>query len=518
MDHQTLKQQGDNMKNTTFALTTSLLAIFFILFMPSESRCFEIPDTSPFVYSLKPKTISMDFKNASLNDVLKIFSQQSGLNFIASSSISNLQINLYLDEVPVEEALERILSANNLTYEISPGSNIFLVKKQDKPEKQLLTRVYQLKHASVSSAKINSTLSSEGSTSSPSSSSSSSSSSASSSTSTGGIIPAINALLTQSGTLTEDPRTNSIIVTDIPDIFPLIEQTIARLDIRIPQILIEAEMLDVSKGTSELIGAKWGSTPLTFSGGKRTDFYPFDSSKIIREAEIAMDERYTESTLSFEGLSATLQFLRTRSDTKNLARPRIMTLNNETAQIEISTNEAIGANLSSSGEGGSAITASTAERVQTGVFLKVTPQANIQTREITIAIEPKVIQARTGAAFEGKTFKDPEERGSKSILRIKDGDTVIIGGLLRSDFSETKTKVPVLGSIPVVGNAFKHKDNIQSERELIVFITPHIIQEDIDFADAEKSRQKIVREQNSPLTKLNTINRELSSLDGQTRF
>src|SRR3989338_5854666 len=117
---------------------------------------------SRFVLPEYSKKISMDFKKAQLNDVLKIFSQQSGLNFIAAQDVTSKEVTLYLDKVPVEEALERILTANSLTYEIQPGSDIFLVKPVKKPAIDLITRVYPLKHATVVSSKLLQTISIEG--------------------------------------------------------------------------------------------------------------------------------------------------------------------------------------------------------------------------------------------------------------------------------------------------------------------------------------------------------------------
>src|SRR3990167_8935084 len=137
---------------------------------------------SRFVLPEYSKKISMDFKKAQLNDVLKIFSQQSGLNFIAAQDVTSKEVTLYLDKVPVEEALERILTANSLTYEIQPGSDIFLVKPVKKPALDLVTRVYPLKYATVSSSKLLQTISIEW-------------GSAATSGSTGGVIPALKAVL-----------------------------------------------------------------------------------------------------------------------------------------------------------------------------------------------------------------------------------------------------------------------------------------------------------------------------------
>src|SRR5208282_5270209 len=120
------------------------------------------------------------------------------------------------------------------------------------------------------------------------------------------------------------------------------------------------------------------------------------------------------------------------------ARPRILTLNNETAQIEISTDQAISLSSQTSSTSGSVLATSvTPERVTTGVILRVTPQANLLTREVTMAVSPKVIdvilsqvQPPAGSA-QGQIY-DPETRGSESILKLKDGQTMVIGGLLRN--------------------------------------------------------------------------------------
>src|SRR3990167_9438270 len=322
----------------------------------------------------------MDFQNAQLNDVLKILSQQSGMNFIASQEVFGKTVSIYLDKVSTDEALEQILSSNDLTYELKPGKNIFIVRPLDKSAEELITRVYRLKYATVMSSKLNQTLAAgQG-----------SAASGGSGNLQSGIAAAVQAMLSGDGKIIEDNRTNSLIVTDIPSQFLLIEQTIERLDVRIPQILIEVEMLDISKTTADLLGAQFGDTPFTFTGGERDTLYPFDRNKAMANLgklggqgfEFA-DAESRVGTLSFAGLTMTLQFLRTQSDTKNLARPRILTLNNETAEINIKTNEAIGLASVTSSSQGNPITTAQAERSVTGVFLKVTPQVNVDTSEIT---------------------------------------------------------------------------------------------------------------------------------------
>lgn len=178
-------------------------------------------------------------------------------------------------------------------------------------------------------------------------------------------------------------------------------------------------------------------------------------------------------------MTAALQFIATQTDARTLARPRILTLNNETAQIEISTDQAISITSTTVGTSGSLNTASTTpERVTTGVVLKVTPQANLLTREVTMAVSPKVVDvilSQVQSASTGPQIYDPETRGSDSILKLRDGQTMVIGGLLRNQDSKTITKLPFLGDLPLIGSAFRSTSTTSNERELIIFLTPHII-------------------------------------------
>jgi type II secretory pathway component GspD/PulD (secretin) len=162
-------------------------------------------------------------------------------------------------------------------------------------------------------------------------------------------------------------------------------------------------------------------------------------------------------------------------------------MSNETAEIMITTQEAIGSITVQQGTGANVTQTITAERVETGIHLRVTPQVNSETGDITMFIYPKV-KDTVASVLNPSTWKDPEERSVKSILRMKDGDTVIIGGLIRKDDSETVTKLPFLGDLPLIGGAFRHKYKDKGkERELLVFITPRIIKDSgVMLAQAKK--------------------------------
>jgi type II secretory pathway component GspD/PulD (secretin) len=264
----------------------------------------------------------------------------------------------------------------------------------------------------------------------------------------------------------------------------MIEEVLAHLDVPVPQAMFEVEILDVSKGLVDNLGFDFGENPLTLIlpgtlAHKGARFFMGDLNKRGGNKWGGGDEKDLAGSIilgnTYAGL---LDFLRTQSDTKILARPRILTLNNETAEIKIETDEVVGREREESSESGNLTYE--AERAKTGVSLRVTPQINLEMGEITMFILPAVKQAfdSTIKDEDGQAYKNIEERGTKSMVRVRDGDTVIIGGLIRKEFSQAISKLPILGDIPVLGALFRHKTKDKDlERELLIFITPHIVGE-----------------------------------------
>ncbi|MCM8783992.1 MAG: secretin and TonB N-terminal domain-containing protein [Candidatus Omnitrophica bacterium] len=415
-------------------------------------------------FSLGPGdvTISMDFKEVSLKDVLKIFSQQSGLNFVASNEIEDRKITLYFENVSVEDALNTILRANNLTYEQPAGSNIIVIQELLMPEVETITRIYTLNYAKADSVKElfekmrekrqDATAAKE-----------------KEEKSTRQPIKAAG-LLTEYGKIVSDTRTNSLIITDIPAQFPVIEETLAKLDEATPQVMIEAELLETTVGTINKLGVEWADTIGVYTGPVQTTKFPFRKHDF--PSGVDKTEGMAYGTISLADFTAALKLLESDSETKVLARPRVLTLNNETAEINLTAQTAVAGITTIQGE----IQTYSVERIQTGIVLKATPQVN-KDGYITMTLEPSVTTPVKSPYFTKAEYVDPHKREVKTTVRVKDGDTIVIGGLISTQDTETLKKVPVLGDIPLLGYLFKNKSKDKSDRELIVFITPHISQE-----------------------------------------
>jgi len=460
-----------------------LLSLIIVSYVQASTA---LPQTQDlFLESPTPDVnISMDFKDISLKDILKALSIQSGINFIASEAVRDRTVTLYLDNVPLEDALDKLFKANNLDYEREPGSNIIIVKDWGKPMVETVTKVFSLKHARVSSsnlqAEIDSATEEEG--------EEGGEGGGEEEEEEEGITEAVRNILSEHGKVIEDARTNSLIVTDIPSRMVVVEKLIKDLDVPTPQVMIEVEMLDVSKATIDKLGIKFDPNnpilQMVFTGGSRGTNFPI--RQLFGNNETAVTKAGpTAGSMNFGAttFTALLDFLRTQTDTKFLARPRILTLSNETAEIKITTDEAVGTITVTSGEGAGAQTTTEAERMETGVSLRVTPQVNSD-GYITLFVQPTVTEAATSDL--SSSFRDPEVRESKCTLKVKDGETIVVGGLIKTNYSQTITKWPFFGDLPLIGSFFRHRHKSKDkERELIVFITPHIVEDRIEVAEAK---------------------------------
>ena len=487
------------MKKTilTFVFILFLMSAFFIPRLNAEAQpAFTGPEPS----------ISMDFQGANLESILKALSIQAGMNFIASEGVNERKITLYFDKVPLSQVMNKIFSANNLSYELDREANIFVVKDLGKMGIETVTKVFYLKHATVSS----SSLREEMSTGNPSVTSSSS-------TSTGltgrwkvvdesGITSAVKKILSSDGSVIEDYRTNSLIVTDTPVKMKVVSQVIASLDVAIPQVMLEVEMLDVSKNVVDKMGFEFGDSPFTtiVTGATASMGFPYGSWGNIFSGG--------KGTLSINpsAYQVQLNFIRTQTDTKFLARPKLLTLNNETAEISITKDEVVGKNPIMGTSTTGAITLigynyvrSTALALTpegTGIFLRVTPQINPETNEITMVVNPKssvTSASAIGTDSFGGAQVDAEVRSTKSTVKIMDGETIVLGGLIHQEKTLTTKKLPFLGDIPLLGALFRSKSKTKDvDRELLVFITPHIIKDKPDIKLVQiKNIQLPIREQ-----------------------
>ena len=467
------------------------------------------------------RKVSIRVSNVPISAFLNSITTQAKINFIMSEEFANKKVTASLTRVTVREALDTLLRVQGLAYQRIGKSDSYVVTKRSNDAPDTITKIYTLSYISLqgvgsAQSELNSIMPQDVSSSSSSSSSGDStglnlggSSSGSGSDSYSGgaeITTIVKSMLSPVGKIAVDPRTNKLIITDVAEVFPQVENILAELDIKPPQILIEAQIVEVSKTSGLSLGFEYGGSDgamVSMTGPKRkVDLeyikgqgvkgwnYIFPSKDQLNSgssgsgsgsgsrsgsSSSSSDEGEDEGgLLDFSAFNIVLKSLLTRGEAKYLGKPKVVTLNNKTATITTSTDATVGQTVSQSGSGGGeALTTQAAERKRVGLTLQVTPQVN---REgyVTLYVQPSYSDlVSSGFDFS----KDTTTRAASTLVRVKNGQTVVIGGLLTSRETDQTRKVPLLGDIPLLGWLFTSKTKSKSTTDLVIFITPTILAE-----------------------------------------
>nr|WP_042862164.1 type II secretion system secretin GspD [Dickeya sp. NCPPB 3274] len=293
-------------------------------------------------------------------------------------------------------------------------------------------------------------------------------------------------------------QTNSLIITAPPDIMRDLEQVINQLDIRRPQVLVEAIIAEIQDADGLNLGIQWAN--------KRAGMTQFTNTGIpISTAVIGTDQFRNDGTLttayasalgSFNGITAgfyrgnwSMLLTALSSDSKNdvLATPSIVTLDNMEATFNVGQEVPV---LTGSQTTSADNIFNTVERKTVGIKLRVKPQIN-EGDSVLLQIEQEVSSvadsnSSTNSSL-GVTFNT---RTVNNAVMVTNGETVVVGGLLDKTAVETNNKVPLLGDIPWLGSLFRSKSQTVSKRNLMLFLRPTIIRDPRQFQEASINKYR----------------------------
>lgn len=490
----------------TESLSAKIISGGLILFLFLSS-----PISSLFAQEGLTNRFYFDFKSTKLIQVLTILSKLSGINFVAGKEVAEREVNMILDGVTLEDTLEAISRGSNVVYDFIPKKNIYLFRAAADAENlpPLVTRVFTLYYLPASPIReIESGDKGTGGTSSSTASTPTAAGGTSQAGTSSAILTVVQNLLSERGRVNVDERSNSLVVTDMEDRLRIVEQVIAELDRKLDQVLIEVILIETFEDLDRHLGIEWStaSSEGTFGtvkgGSARTRFpfntrvfgtnlFNFDKSAITREEVVTTAPASSFGTKDFSTFQSTLKALQTASKLRILAKPKILVLDNHPALVKIVTNAAVGQNTVATATGQlSSSSTTTTERTETGTTLRLTPHINTKDR-ITMTVEPRFATVASSGIL--NSTGDATVRTARTTLMVLDGQTIAIGGLLSSQQTNTNRKVPLLGDIPIFGEALTKRTKLIDDRELVLFITPHIIRDpaELEAASVPDSRERM---------------------------
>lgn len=509
-----MMKKSKSAKNAALKCLPAFLLLFFVCAFPVYSQFQASDSISKAMEEKLDKTIFLDLRDINVIDVFKFLAVQGDLNVVTSKNVQG-RSTLVLRNVKIKDALDIIVISNQLAYEVK--ENIIYVMTEEEytqtrgksfnDKRKVLTRILQYAKPSYVISALQAVQSALG--------------KVIIDEDTGTVVmidtaeklTQMNALVDQLenkletkivslqyanakdveaqlkasidakgvGSITADERSNQVVVSAYPGRMESVLPTVKALDKQTKAVLIEARILQITINPRYDMGIDWEKI---FRNRQDLDFrgsFPIDST-VSSSTAINSVGKIAVGSLGDDDFSVELRALKQVENTKILANPRLMILNKQESKINIGDRIPYVV-TTSTGTGNNVSVSEDIRFIDVGIMLNVTPTIN-DDGFITMKIRPE-ISSRTGTLTTPTNNEIPLVNTTyiETSVIVKDGVTIVLGGLRRDDLSEDHRGVPYLMDIPLIGNAFKSKGDSMTRKEILILITPKIVTGAKDILD-----------------------------------
>ncbi|HEY2924503.1 MAG TPA: secretin N-terminal domain-containing protein [Candidatus Eisenbacteria bacterium] len=407
---------------------------------------------------------SFNFKDARVQDAIRLIAGQFGLNVVIGKDAGGT-LTANLSNVTVEQAMATVSDATGCEYTLQ--DKVLIVNPSG-----LKTQVFPLRYLDPSAAAeaVQKVLGPHG------------------------VAQPFSGRAKESASLRSNALSNAIIVTDTSARLAQVARVIAQMDGKPKLIAIEAKLVETTLGSDEKLGVDWqiragaagAALPTTFPFPKTQGSGDFTGTPNPNNQvggvgpafppgqtfPYTIPEDYVFGKLSFEEFKVALDILKQSSTTNLVSAPKITTLDNQEAEIIVGTVVPIA--LYEHAEQTGALQISGYEEKKVGVRLLVTPHVGPDSTMI-LAVNPEISEI---VEYRGQFNERPvtSTRSAMTQVEVKSGETIMIGGLIRTVDMKIERKVPILGDIPILKFLFRHKTTSKQKVDLMIFITPHLLE------------------------------------------
>jgi type IV pilus assembly protein PilQ len=390
-----------------------------------------------------PKLITLDAQDADIPRILAILAEKAGLNLVTGPGVTSGRLSVHLRDVPVDQAVNLVVRAAGLAYERIGNSILVADAKSLKDETGLSTYLVDLKFANAEEVR--------------------------------------DAIKSLAPDVQIDKGGNRLVIVTSPRIIAEVQTVVTAMDVPLQQVMLEARIVEVSTNDLKRLGVDWdllnrqGTVIVEGSADPTAPDQLPDALPFISPSPGTTDTwKLRAMSRQAKSFQIALDLLIRDGSARVLANPKIATLNGHEANILVGSRIPFVV-TGTAFAGGGAAPIQTVQKEEVGIKLRITPLINAD-GFITTTISPEVSSI---IAFRGPNNDLPEvsTRQATTTVRLKDGNAVIIGGLLSEDRTSTVTKVPILGDIPGIGLLFQHHSIIANKNDLVIEVTPKILPE-----------------------------------------
>ncbi|MDO9220077.1 MAG: cohesin domain-containing protein [Thiobacillus sp.] len=376
------------------------------------------------------KPVTLQFRDANLKMVFEALSRTSGINVLLDRDVKpDQKTSIFVKDVSVEDTINLILLQNQLEKKVISDNTVFIYPGTPAKLKDYQDLKIRSFHLTNADPKL--------------------------------ILSMIKTLLKTKDIFIHE-KTNSVVMRDTPDAIRLAEKLVADQDTAEPEVMLEVEVLEVSTSRLSELGIKWPSS--------------FSVSTPTTATTVGQLRGLSGNDLLASSLSATLNLKLEDGDINILARPRIRVRNREKAKIMIGSRVPVITNAVTPVSTGTPVITGSVQYLDVGLKLEVEPDIHLDNEVvIKVGLDVSSIIKEVPNTQSGTLAYEVGTRNASTVLRLKDGETQILAGLISDEDRETASKVPGLGQMPVLGRLFSSHKNDGTKTEIVLSITPRIV-------------------------------------------
>jgi general secretion pathway protein D len=383
---------------------------------------------STFIKKASKKTISLEFQDATLKSVFNVVARVSGINFVFDKDIKpELKTTILVKDMLIEDALRLLLVTNQLQQEVINENTIIIypdTAAKIKDYQQQMVRSFYLANADVKKT-----------------------------------LEMIKTILKAKDVFI-DERRNMLILRDTPEVIRLAEKLISAQDVADPEVELEVEILEINASHLSNLGLGFPQKIAASLGTAGS----FTQNQLQNR-----DSNFTTFKITDPALSLNLQ--KTDTDATLLANPHIRVKDREKANIHIGQRLPVLTTVSTAGVG----SAESVSYIEVGLKLNVEPSIRLDDQvDMKVKLEVSSVN-QTITLASGTQVYQLGTRNADTVLRLKDGETQVLAGLIQNDDTSSVNKLPGLGDIPLFGRLFSNNNSNKQKTDLVLLITPHIV-------------------------------------------
>jgi len=397
------------------------------------------PDEALTLASDKP--ITLNFKNTNIKEVFELLAKLSGINIMFDEEVKTQPITVFVKDVSFQYALQLLLSTNKLFMKKISADTIIIIPKNKAKSDQyqdLMVKTYYINYAKSKE-----------------------------------IVNLLRSMLDVKKVYVNEIL-NSITIRDTPEKIKLVEKMIAANDLKEGEVILDVEILEISRSNSLKYG--WNFTPgLTATGTVQKKNATGTNTNDVNSAGIALSElrNLSKDNIFLNLPGVVLNLIKQDSDAQVLANPRVRVLNNKPAKFHIGDKIPIQTSVVQAAVAGQ--TTSNFEYKDVGIKLNIEPTIHLNsTVTLKLGLEISTLGDALDFGNGQKQYKFGT-RNTDTIINLRDGESVIIGGLIKDEERRGHVKIPLLGDIPILGKLFSSSDDGTIKTDILMSITPNIV-------------------------------------------